>query len=213
MFRRYSTGPSFRSLSNCPSRLPDGLLDIHALSPWSWRAPSAGTCVSSSITVNVEYNDGWWLPKQTGNANYVHVWCSAALQKLRFESLSSSVHPSSDIFFPTVGVFVQGRETGFTAPGDLLAICCGSSGKEDTRGARLRDEIPELLVDAQASPGQELEAPACLQSSQGVSKKVRWFPRRSQKQTGWSTVVDPLLGAHVRVPQPPWHVFDEESRS
>ena len=55
--RRWSTGPSCRSLSNRPFRLLEGLLDIHALSPWSWRAPSTGMCVSSSISVSVEDND------------------------------------------------------------------------------------------------------------------------------------------------------------
>ena len=34
-----------------------------------------------------------------------------------------------------------------------------------------------------------------------------------KKHSGWTTVIDPLLGALVRMPQPPWHVFVEESRS
>ena len=93
------------------------------------------------------------LPKQTGNAHHVHVWCSAALQKLRFESLSSSAHRSSE----HRSCWFSGR----SCAGPRDSICrtwCFACDllrflwrKEDTRGAQVRDEIPELLVDAQAS--------------------------------------------------------------
>ena len=57
--------------------------------------------------------------------------------KLRFVSLSSSAHRSSDIFFrATVDVLVQGRETGFAARCVLLEICCGSSGEGGTHEVR-----------------------------------------------------------------------------
>ena len=93
------------------------------------------------------------LPKQTGNAHFVHVPCSGALQKLWFESLSSSAHRSSEIV-----IFGHNRLSSAGPRDRTSRTWCFAHAlmrflwrKEDTRGARLRDEILEPLFDAQVS--------------------------------------------------------------
>ena len=174
----------FRSLSNRPFRLPDGLLDIHALSPWSWRALPAETCVSSSISVNVEYNDRWCCRNRQATPI---MFMSGVLQLCRSFGLSrfrlQRIAAQNTVLVGSVGVLVQDRETAFTAPGELLAICCHFFAEGGTRGARLRDEIPEPFVDAQAS-NTRTGVGGCAQGSRRPFRGLEF----------WSMVFDPPAG-------------------
>ena len=112
--------------------IPTNMLDKWK-PPWSWRAASAGSCVSSSILVKAEYNDRWGCRNRQVT---LIMFMSRVLQHCRSFGLSrirrQRIGAQNSVLVGSVNVLVQDRETGFAARGVLLAICCGSSGERRT---------------------------------------------------------------------------------
>ena len=142
-FLARARGPFCRALSNRPCRLLEELLDIHALSPWSWRALSAGMCVSSSISMSAEYHDWWGC--QNGQATptllmsgVLQLSSSAFMWNTSFglcRFRRQRIEVRHCYFLGRVDVFGQGLETGFAS---RVVLCPGFDAVPLEKGGHTR---------------------------------------------------------------------------